>query len=269
MITDNIKLKYEKQGCYGVKVILNKLKLMYNGFAVLTVKMKPPSDRYQEVNGELDIMIDAAKDTLFDDVYLQTRYGKMPFPVKLNAVSWHGFYYKKDGEIKLPLLNFKREKHKQHKRVTIPVRHNGTINQNDLFAFPILSLYLPKNIDFRIGKEPSLKNNQNKIINIEKQFSNVRIDLFILPEGITAESFIEKYKISINYLLFDITMFDRSMNGELLPLKGKPEMFSTSIGNHHVLIRIIYNDHFREHELNNKYGLLIHDPNNTIDRVCQ
>ncbi|SFE18721.1 hypothetical protein SAMN05216238_109172 [Lentibacillus persicus] len=246
---------------------MGKLKLMYNGINVLTIKMKQPSVRYQDANGELDIMIDAAKNSLFDDVYLQTECGKMPFPLKMNAVSWHGFYFRKNGEIKAPLLNFKREGIGKQKRIAIPVRHNGTINQNDLFAFPILSLYIPNNLGYRINKDLSFNNNEDEMIKIDKGLRNARVDLFVLPKGITAEDFMSKYVISLNYLLFDITMFDRSKNGEFIPLQAKPKILFASLEDHQVLIRIIYNDYFREYELNNKYGLLIHDPNNTIDML--
>lgn len=243
---------------------------MRNGMCLLTLKINRVNrNKYQDAQGELDIMIDAAKQNFFKTACLQTRYGRMPMPIKINAVSWHGFYFSRNGDIQLPVINFKRELGKKVKPSKIQIRHSGTVNQENIFAFPICSLYVPKYIP--LAKKGFELSSQDQMVELQPN-SNARIDFFILPEGISANSFIENYSISIFYFVADITIFNKAMNGsfEFIPVAPQSRDFqfeTLTIGNHDVIVRTIYTDYTREFELNGTYSILVHDPNDTIDMI--
>lgn len=236
-----------------------------NGHKVLRIKLKEIPKRYNSHIGEVDILFDAAKHRYFDIACLQTQKGRIYCDKEINAVSWHGFFDESEELIKLPVINFKNNK----KKVWCP-RHTGVVQKKNVFLFPICSCYIPANMQLSDLPIISSDTENNFIIEVNKE-SNVRIDFFVLPREITYDDFVSRVSLSVFYYFADITVFDKSLNGELLELpvskKEDVEFHPAKIADWHTLIRVIYAEKTREQELCGKYSVLFHDPNDSIDML--
>ena len=235
-----------------------------NGHKILRIKLKETHKRYNSHMGEVDILFDAAKNTYFDIACLQTIQGRIYCDRHINAVSWHGFYDESEERIKLPVINFKDNKNK----VWCP-RHAGVVQKKNVFLFPICSCYIPANME--LSYIPTISNREdNFVVEVNKE-CNVRIDFFVLPRGVNYDDFVSRVSLSVFYFFADITIFDKSLNGELLELpvskKEDVKFLSAKIADWHALIRVVYAEKTREPELCGKYSLLFHDPNSSIDML--
>ena len=80
----------------------------------------------------------------------------------------------------------------------------------------------------------------------------------------------ENFSISF-FVFYDITVFNKNLNGALLPLpisSEKEVIFrSFKIDEWTTLIRLVYAKKTREPELCGKYSLLFHDPNDAIEML--
>ena len=110
------------------------IKLMRGNKCLLRIKLKEESKKYNSNKGEVDIMIDAAKNFFFDHACLQTENGRVFCERAINSASWHGFYDERSEKVKSPVINFKNN----HDKIWCP-RHKGVIQQKDIFLFPICS----------------------------------------------------------------------------------------------------------------------------------
>jgi hypothetical protein len=161
--------------------------LQKEGKTIFSMKFKQPK---KSKYGELDIMIDAGKNLCFDQVVAGNffRYYNLP-EYKINGVSWHGFYEKiREGLLFTPIIHFKNGKNKVAKEW-----HLGSINQEEPFAFPICSVYIPQEMDLS-NVYTSQYDEHNKKIKylirpIDNRF-NQRIDIFVTSKGISAKKVI-------------------------------------------------------------------------------
>jgi hypothetical protein len=238
------------------------IKLCQRNHFALKFKINEVPSRYNSSQGEVDIFISISKKAQFRKVCLQTSCGKRYFDSEINNISWHGFYSKKESEIKLPVINFKSGSKKIE-----TIRHTGTVNQKDIFLFPICSVYIPSSFQW---------DNLTKIQKVERvqiikllENRQVRVDFFVLPKKISLDSFLSDFSISVFYFLFDITMFDKSKRGSLetLPveeLKNDVQFLGYSISGWDVLVRLVYSDDTRQPNLDGHFSILLHDPNDAI-----
>lgn len=241
-----------------------KLKLRIAGKTLLQLKLKSIPRRYTPIQGEVDIVVEAAKNAIFEKAAIQTQRGTSFVHAPVNYVSWHGFYDFKGIEIRLPVIRFHHDR-----EVLKEVRHKGTINQKNIFFFPICSVYIPASFPLEKISQSGLEKGTMEIV--LREHSNVRIDFFVLPKGISSEDFFANFTISAFYLSADITVFDKSRNGELCGLPvSKPEdsvYLNFNIGGWAILARVLYTNLTREPELCNTYSILFHDPNNAIEML--
>jgi hypothetical protein len=112
------------------------------------------------------------------------------------------------------------------------------------------------------------KNTNTYKVKIDNR-SNIRADFFVLPRGVSLKQFMENFDISF-FILSDITLFNKSLNGPIEPLP----VLTENIKIHHykvnewtLVIRLIYADKTREPELCGKYSILLHDPNDAMGMI--
>lgn len=238
------------------------VKLIKNGRSLLRVRLKEVAKSYNSHKGEVEIFIHAAKNMYFDQAYLQTKEELVLCKSTVNSISWHGFYYNSKNDEKLPVIHFKNNDEK----VWCP-RHKGVIQQKDVFLFPICSVYFPSNMN--TSALSIIKKNTNTYkVKIDNR-SSIRADFFVLPRGVSLKQFMENFDISF-FILSDITLFNKSLNGPIEPLPALTE----NIKIHHykvnewtLVIRLIYADKTREPELCGKYSILLHDPNDAMEML--
>ncbi|WP_028987064.1 hypothetical protein [Thermicanus aegyptius] len=245
----------------------NKIKyirIIRDNRCLLRMKLQRTPGRYMTDKGEVDIIIDAAKKNFFEIASLVTNKGIVQSPEPINAVSWHGFFDEREGLIKPPVINFKNN----HKKVWCP-RHTGGVKQENLFSFPVCSIYIPAL--FNTSSLPPMNVSPlDALVEIRNQ-KNVRVDFFVLPKGISYEDYILNFSISIFDLIADISLFNKAASGEFVELPiASPEdveFHSVKIEDWNTLIRLVYSDQLRESKLMGTYSILFHDPNNPIDMI--
>ncbi|MCM3067546.1 hypothetical protein M3568_14235 [Priestia flexa] len=241
------------------------IRLVKNGRQLLRMKVKETPIRYNTNKGEVDILIDSAKNKCFDVACLQTEKGRIYCEKPINSASWHGFYDERENPIKLPVLHFKHN----HEKV-FSSRHRGIIQQENIFLFPICSLYLPKDIDVTNLSKIEVSANDH-FIEIKDNSSNVRVDFFILPKGVSFEKFVSNISLSFIYFVSDISIFNKHLNGEFraLPVEKSEgiEFQNVQVGEWDMLIRLLYTEKTNEPDLCGKYSLLFHDPNDAIEML--
>lgn len=154
----------------------------------------------------------------------------------------------KDGEVKIPLYHF------------------GSIKENEPFAFPVCSLYIPCKLQTK-NLGDCKKNEDNLYIDIIDYIKNTnkRIDFFVLPKKVSIDQ-LKKNHAYIYYLYADIDTFNTT-DGNFAPLSNKKELLTSKMGGHDILLRLVHepNDMFRE--ANNTFSLVITDPNNIYGKL--
>ena len=79
---------------------------------------------------------------------------------------------------------------------------------------------------------------------------------------------------SVSFIInYDITVFNKNLNGALLPLpiflEKDRTFYTVKIDKWVTLIRLVYTEKTREPELCGKYSLLFHDPNDAIEMLLR
>lgn len=239
------------------------VKLIKNDRSLLRVRLKEVAKEHNSHKGEVEIFVHAAKKMHFDQAYLQTKKGLVLCKSTVNNISWHGYYDNSKNDEKPPVINFKNNV----KKVWCP-RHKGVIQQEDIFLFPICSVYFPSDMDTSALSIINEKTNAYKVKMDNR--SNIRADFFVLPRDVTFKQFMENFDISF-FILHDITLFNKSLNGPIEPLpvlSEKDIIFRYfEIDKWTLVIRLIYADTTREPELCGKYSILFHDPNDAMEML--
>lgn len=240
----------------------NKIYVVRDNKILFRLKIKEPDkDKYDSYDGELDIMMDGIKNHPFDSLYFQRDNHKEKLKKSIYKVSWHGFSYNQNGNIKMPVINLKNQKNQKD----LEIRHEGKIKNDKLFPFPICSLYIPKNFFDNSIKFQKIQDGipKDNIINVKKDVFS-RIDFFILPKNYSANDFFLTLA-SLLYLISDNTLFSREYHGEVRKLKKYHPYKSLKIIDHDILYRIVENEETYLPELDNTYSLFLHNPNNSFD----
>jgi hypothetical protein len=162
----------------------SKIYVVRDNKILFRLKIKEPDkDKYDSYDGELNILMDGIKNHPFDNLYFQRDDHKEKFKKSIYKVSWHGFSYNQNGNIKMPVINLKNKK-------VLEIRHEGKIKNVKLFPFPICSLYIPKNFFDNSIKFQKIQDGipKDNIINVKKDVFS-RIDFFILPKNYSANDF--------------------------------------------------------------------------------
>jgi len=246
-------------------ISINKkfIHFIINGYSAVRIKLTEIPSRYNLIDGEVDIIIDSAKKIFFEKTILAKSSGFAHIDKPINNISWHGFYTKIENKIHLPVINFKSNREK-----VLCVRHDGTINQRDIFLFPICSIFIPNT--FRNTNTSSINEESSHILLLETK-THIRIDFFVLPKTISVDKFFKKFSISMFYLDADITLFNKYFNGEYNPLPVASEndvvFKSFNINGWDVFIRILYTNKTREPDLIGRYSILFHDPNDSLNMI--
>lgn len=240
------------------------IKLTRKNKSLLRFKVKETPERYNSPQGEVDIFIDAGSGICFEKTCLQTKAGRKFYESPVNKISWHGFYSRVDGEVRLPVINFK-----QNRRKIATERHKGAICQKDIFMFPICSVYVPKNIDVS-GLTPLQKD--KTLVKLQlRDDSDVRADFFVLPKNVSAQEFFSDFSISLFFFVADITVFNKALRGAFYPLPISSaqdvEFRSVRIQEWDALIRFVYSPSTREPDLCGSYSILFHDPNDALEML--
>ena len=230
----------------------------YNSQA-FKLKIKDIPHYYNSIKGEVDIFIDSASNLFFEETYISTEKGFKEINSQINNISWHGFYSNQMGKIKPPVINFKENGEKQFE-----LRHNGTINQKDIFLFPICSIYIPKNFISKNKYDQRLKN--AKILNFDDD-SCVRVDIFVLPKNISLEQFLKDSFLSIFIFCADITIFNKHLRGEFKPLPSTPIIQAYKLSHWQVVFRKVKLGFMQDSKFFEKYSILFHDPIDTLEML--
>lgn len=240
------------------------LKVTHGNRYLFRFKVKESPSGYKTSGGEVDIFLTIPSKAKFDRVCLNTETGKKFYTSSVNNISWHGFYANVDEEIRLPVIHFKDDA-----KLIDDVRHEGTVNQNDVFLFPICSLYIPANWESKNLPEIQ-KGEKTHKIEFDQERAG-RIDFFVLPKNVYIKEFMSSTFLSMFYFTGDITLFDKSKNGlySRLPIKKQEDLIlqSVNLNGWDVLIRTIYSDSTLEPKLDNTFSILLHDPNDAIEML--
>lgn len=224
--------------------------------------------------GELDIMIDSANGIPFDKVIAGDYYKS--FNNTIHSISWHGYYQNStDNKIKLPTIHFKDNMQIKHKYQDL--RHMGAINSNEPFAFPICSLYVPSDdVMFNILNisQYSTRNNKYYFKDINENY-DCRIDIFITPKDLSATRILEG-DMGYLYKMGDVPLFNTKQGifTVLKEIRDNPnrdynsfiEIYSLESG-HNIIVRTVGNQESYYSELEGKYSLIVHDPNDAFNRI--
>ncbi|MDF2548797.1 MAG: hypothetical protein K0R93_3695 [Anaerosolibacter sp.] len=240
---------------------------------ILTVKMQ---EAQNSILGELDIMIDPAKNKIFDKVVAGNYY--MQFNRNIHAISWHGYYKNTvQNRMQFPTIHFKDNNNVKHSYKD--VRHIGTVNSNEPFAFPICSLYIPQEdawVD-EINKSEYGNNTAKVKYHFKDMYINLnqRVDIFVTPKVRSAKDILDSEAGSL-YKMADVALFN-TPDGRFIPIKevlNNPnidynsfiDVYSLENG-HDLIIRTLGNQDSIFSELEGTYSLLVHDPNDMYNRM--
>ena len=244
---------------------MNKIKflrLVRNGKTLLRFKLRETHIKYNSPKGEVDITINStSKHIPFQKACIQTSFGHRHIQGTVQYISWHGFYTTQDEKIKMPVINF------HNGSLITDHRHAGTINQNDVFLFPICSVYLPKNIEAGF-KQNDFPKDITAIFPLNNT-TGARVDFFVLPKSVRMADFMQNYTHSMFIITADISIFDKSLNGIFQPLPTAPEIMFYTLGDWDVVVRVIYANHFKETDMHQYYSVLCHDPNDALDMLLK
>jgi hypothetical protein len=245
----------------------NKLRIIKNNKLIVTIKFQYPNQKHHNpFKDGLDLMVDAGnrKKKYFDMACISTPTGIKQCQAKINSISWHGFFYKDNKEIKFPIIRFKEDGIlKCHTRFT------DTISLERIIMFPICSFYIPQDISkYNFSNYTNINN--EFIIELTQDIS-ARVDVFVLPQSISFEKYINNFTHSSLEIISDISLYDQSLNCAInsLPIESDNhlEIKNFVINNYTVIIRTIYTETTRERKIINGYSVLFHDPNNVINKV--
>lgn len=237
----------------------NKLIIRKSGKTLMSMNFK---EAKKSLLGELDIMIDSANKIPFEKLIAGDNY--LRFESSVHAISWHGYYQiSKGNTVKIPTVHFKDDISliRNYK----DVKHMGTININEPFAFPICSLYVPIKDNWlegiNISDYPTTHRKLNYIFKNVESNKNQRLDIFITPRMLSARTVLEG-KLGFAYKFADVSLYN-SVEGCLIPLKEIQDnpnfdqnslIETVSLGNgHDVIIRTVGDQNSKYAELEGCY----------------
>lgn len=242
------------------------IKILNDNKCLFRFKLNETPERYNSHQGEVDIILEPAKNNYFEKTSIQEKTFRKQLSKPVDSISWHGFYDNREKDVKIPVIRFKH-----NGKVFYQYRHTGTICQRNIFLFPICSVYIP--VTLYISDLPSELPEQKTEYIFIKDNENVRIDFFVLPKNISVDEFtyLSPY-VQLFSLIADISVFNKSLNGELINLKENPEynidFCKSKVLAWDVFIRFVYYKiHTSELDLCKHYSVLFHDPNDTIDML--
>ncbi len=237
----------------------NKIVILKRGRRIFTLKNGPPKKPSKK--GDVDIMLESRlgkNPVYFENVVAGDYYRHYVYPeFRINAVSWHGYYEIIDKKrLYTPIIHFK-DGHTKIDRLW----HWGSVNDEEPFAFPICSLFVPKDLNTNnLGTSKLNRGWYNKNINLE---TDIRLDFFVLPENISADQLLES-PIMLIYKFADIEAFN---TGNLEPLIDADLEIARNINGNDILIRTVAKRNKMFSKLEGSFSLLIHDPNDTYKRL--
>lgn len=249
----------------STRIILRK-----SGRTIFTFKCKQPK---KSKYGQVDIMIDAGNKLYFEHVVAGDFFRHyVGADVQINSISWHGFYESISKTLlNTPVINVKSGKSKIDQ-----LWHLGTINQDEPYAVPICSLYVPDIMNLE-NTEISSYNLTGKIkyeiIDLD-DFGECRADIFVTPKNISAQQVLDS-TLGIVYKVMDVgTINDEEGKLSFLEESKRDEeckLYSFEDENGHwIILRIVgrqFETEFAE-KLNNTFSLLLHDPNHIYNRIA-
>lgn len=209
-----------------------KIILLNKGKKIFQFSMKPAK---RSVLGDFDIMIESNKKIPFDHVILGNYYKHYQKPeYQIKNISWHGYYEKIDSEEAVsPVVHIKNKGEKAG-----IIRHLGSINASEPFAFPVCSLYIPQDLPIdALGVTE--KNKESIYINVDdyKESKNLRIDFFVLPKNLSIDKF-KKSEIKIQYRFSDLELFNTSEGEHNIVLEAEMNYFE-HLKNNKIFIRVV------------------------------
>jgi hypothetical protein len=163
------------------------------------------------MKGELDVFIQAARGRFFERITVQRPDRFIDYEKhidEINACTWHGNYLISDDKILEPKVHLKSGSKKLAWTAL-----EGVIDQENIFLFPVFSLYIPINFSPQDYNRKS-KGSSQKLLFDQK---DVRIDFFLLPKDVPPDKFL-RLSISAFYFTMDITIFNRQLHGVAIPL---------------------------------------------------
>jgi len=247
----------------------HKIVLLKEGKKIFQMNMKPSK---KSKLGDSDIMLDAGKGMYFDHVVLGNyfRHYKLP-ELEINSLSWHGYYeIVDDKQLYSPVVHVKN-----HGTKIDRVGHLGSINGFEPFAFPVCSLYIPRDINTEGIGITEKDINRCEYIDLPKLKRSARYDFFVLPKGITYEKFNES-PLMLMYRFADLEIFNNPDHGHNVVLDAEIKEYK-NIGGNDVFIRIIEDlsniqiasDSGKQifMEISEQYSIIINDPNDIYNKL--
>lgn len=243
-----------------VKMVKNKIVVLKNGKRIFSLKNGSPPK--PSLLGETDIMLETRlgrQALYFSHVVAGNFFRHYTSPeTKINAISWHGYYEKINEKLVwTPIIHLKDG----HTKID-ELWHLGSINAEEPFAFPLCSLFIPRNMNVdHLGV--SKRDQQWHCIDVEEE-TDVRLDIFVLAGNLSIAQ-LQKSPIGFVYRFVDIEAFN---TGEFEPLIDSVEFeMAHDINGHDILIRSVTSSNQLFHELEGSFSLLIHDPNDAYNRL--
>lgn len=216
----------------------NRAYLTINGSALFRTKVQPARKKninrpYDVVYGEVDILL---------DFYGALRKGRYFYSSDIfreigdnfKAISWHSFAVHKDSAISVPKVHFKDGSRREC------VDSFGYVRMQEVIAYPVVSVVIKDPEAF--GNEKShQKADVKSVVSFEARDA-VCVDLFVLPKGICAETFMTQYDSSVYTIVSTNSVFIAATNHAFEPLQynGKrfPEIRVIKLGEWSCVFRV-------------------------------
>lgn len=235
---------------------MSKIYIKLMGKEIFIMKIKKPK---KSRKGDYDIMVDAGKGLLFENVILGNRFREFK---DIKSISWHGFYEEKNGKLLHPVLNIKRKC-----GLNDSIRHLGSINPEEKIPFPVCSVYISKNIDLRNLKRCNVSSESNLVVDASELFSDgsVRFDILVFGNEVD----IEKFKKSEARIIFEKESVN-SFNGDGTisgPESGLVHDYYNLKDNVNIILRknSCPNDIFSSNK--EDFFVVFHDPNDVYNLI--
>lgn len=214
----------------NIKIKKDRLSIQRGDDELVKLRISPTKD--DPKGGELDVMIDAPFDMVFDmvDVHQPDKIHK--YEKMVCACTWHGCYINQ-GRM-LPKINLKIKRNPDVKLSNeVEGRHCAIVSQAKKIAVPVCRIHIPSNLKIESHS------NQSKLA--------VQLDFFILPKDFPWEKYVETTVYKLYCLFADICAFDPYMRCMLIPASGDNHIldieickFELKTGRWDAILRCIY-----------------------------
>ncbi len=247
-----------------------KIIVLKKGKKIFQLHIKPSK---KSKLGDFDIMIEPGENMYFEHLVLGNYFKHYKLPeYEIRYISWHGYYETIGGnEVYAPVVNIKSHGHKID-----TVRHLGSINSMEPFAFPVCSLYIPKGLSTeKLGLTEKYENNIYIDTYDSDGHKNVRIDFFVLPKSISIDRF-KKSPIMLSYHFADLEIFNKPEKGYNILLDAEIEYYNNlECGG--VFVRIVKDTSNLDYisypekifnDISDYFSLVINDPNDIYNKLA-